>query len=88
MHWCFHVGKNVRNLIPKTEKIKKKYPLQPNKKIQLKFHGLIDGPGPKRHILVRADCFLKWSTAKVVGTTSCKAAIKFMGDYTCTHGIP
>ena len=78
-----HKNLNTKNRIKKL-----KYPLQPNEELQLDFHGPIEGPGPKRWILVGVLRFSKWPLASVVGSTSAKSAVKFMEDYITTYGIP
>ena len=44
---CYQAGKIIKSTLPKTERSVIPYPTQPNEQIQLDFHGLLEGPGPK-----------------------------------------
>ena len=85
---CYQAGKNIKTTLLKTENTKLKEPSQPNEEIQLDINGPIEGPGPKRWLLVGVERFSKWLVASVVGSTSSKIAVKFMESYISTYGIP
>ena len=85
----FQSGKNLKTMLPSTEKNSlepAKYPLQ---EIQLDFLGpLMDEKGKKKFVLIAVDNYSKWVWAKVKKSVSAKTVVKTLQNLVKLNGIP
>ena len=86
---CTHIGKNLKPIIPKSKWYPHKACQETNEEIQIEFVGPILNEQDKDiYILTCIDRYPKYPTVRVSEKTNGANVVKFLRDYTYTHGIP
>ena len=85
---CRMTGKNIKPLIPFTEKNKLPKLDKPNEEIQLDFIGPISVKQRNIYILLSVDRYSKWPAACLTKSPNGTTVVKFLEQYVRLNGVP